>query len=384
MRYHNSMDGQKVIGIIGGGQLAKNLTLAAIPLGFKVIALEPAKTCVAAQAGAENIDADLKDPKAIRELVKRSDFVTVEIEHMNTDALAKASAKSSAKIRPSAQTLQIIEDKYGQKLFFQKKGIPLGPFAEVNKKSDVAELLHMYKTPVMLKTRFGAYNGLGNALVKDIKSVDKAWKKLGGSQLYAEKFVNFRKELAVMAARDINGNIVTHPVVQTIHERNICQETLAPAGIGKKEDAAAQKVAKKVVKSLSDVGIFGVEMFLTTENKILLNEVAPRVHNSGHYTLDACLVSQFEQHIRAITGLPLGETKLMAPAAVMINILGERNGNTKLKGVEKSLAVPETAIHIYGKSPTKIDRKMGHITSLGSNRNQAKKRAEKARKVMDI
>lgn len=378
------MQDQKVIGIIGGGQLAKNLTLAAVPLGFKVIALEPVKTNIAGQAGAEQIDGNLYDKKAIRKLIKRSDYVTAEIEHLDTKTLAKAAEKGKVKIRPAAQTIELIQDKYKQKCFFKEKNIPLGPFELISSKEDAANMLKKYNSPIMLKTRFGAYNGLGNALVKDSEDLDKAWKKLGAAKLYAEQFIPFSKELAVMAARDVKGKIVLHPIVETIHKRNICQETFAPASIDKTVQKSVESLAHKLLKALDDVGIFGIEMFLTKDNNVLLNEVAPRVHNSGHYTLDACLVSQFEQHIRAITGLPLGSTDLVAPAAVMVNILGERNGPTRIKGLDKALKVSKTAVHIYGKSPTKVDRKLGHINSLGKSVRQARRRARKARKLIDI
>lgn len=375
---------QGTIGIVGGGQLAKNLTLAALPLGFKVIALEPAKTNIAVQAGAEPIYADLYDKKAIRQLVKKSDYVTVEIEHLDTKALAKAARWTKTKVRPTAKTVELIQDKYSQKLFFQKHGVPLGPFKKISTKDDARMLLKEYGTPIMLKTRFGAYNGLGNFLVKNPSDLEAGWDKLGKANLYVEQIIPFAKELATMAARDTKGNIVLHPIVETIHDRNICHETLAPANINRAANVTAKKLAKQVLNALKDVGIFGIEMFLTRDGKVLLNEVAPRVHNSGHYTLDGCLVSQFEQHIRAITGLPLGETKLIVPAAVMINILGERNGPTRVSGLEKALEIQETAVHIYGKSPTKVDRKMGHITATGKTLSQARKRARLARKHLTI
>lgn len=378
------MEDQKVIGIVGGGQLAKNLTLDALPLGFKVIALEPLATNVAMQAGAEHIDSNLYDKNSLLELGEKSDYVTIEIEHLETKALKLIAKSGHASVFPSAATIELIQDKLAQKKFLANKKIAVAPFAEISSKKDALDFLHKCNSPIMVKTRFGAYNGLGNMLVRNEKELDHAWKKFAGTQLYAEKIISFSKELAVMAARDVQGNVVLHPITETIHKRNICQETLTPAAINDKIKQKAEKVARKTVATFHDVGIFGIEMFLTQEDEILINEVAPRVHNSGHYTLNGCLVSQFEQHIRAITGLPLGSTDLLAPACVMVNILGERNGPTRLKGLDKALAVPGVAVHIYGKSPTKVDRKMGHINAIGSTIKQARDRARKARKLINI
>lgn len=187
-----------------------------------------------------------------------------------------------------------------------------------------------------------------------------------------------------MVARDFKGRVVSYPVTETVHQRNICIETHSPAQVDKKTLLRTRKIAETAIKNLSGSGVFGVEMFLLSDGLIVINEIAPRTHNSGHYTMNACQTSQFEQHIRAITGLPLGRTDLLAPACVMVNILGERDGPTKLKGLDKALAIPGVSVHIYGKSPTKIDRKMGHINAIGSTIKQARDRAHKARKLIDI
>ncbi|HEY5442502.1 MAG TPA: ATP-grasp domain-containing protein, partial [Candidatus Saccharimonadales bacterium] len=209
----------------------------------------------------------------------------------------------------------------------------------------------------------------------------QAMSSFQGKPLYAEAFVPFQKELAVMVARDQQGNIATYPLTETIHERNICIETLTPAAVDEK---TAQQVALDVANHLEGAGVFGIEMFLTEDNQILVNEIAPRVHNSGHYTIEACQTSQFEQHIRAITGMELGPTDMTVPAAVMVNILGERDGPVMLKGVEEAGAEPHTSVHIYGKSPTKIDRKMGHITATGQTLEEARQRAHKAKEAISI
>jgi len=190
--------------------------------------------------------------------------------------------------------------------------------------------------------------------------------------------------LAVMAARSMDGTVATYPVVETVHERNICLEVIAPAPVGDAVGIMARKVAANVAGLFEGAGMFGIELFLTTSGKILVNEVAPRVHNSGHYTMDGSRTSQFEQHVRAISGLPLGDTELSTPAAVMINILGEHNRPTVVKGLDAALAVPGTYVHLYGKSPTKVDRKMGHINATGATVAEAQSRARAARKALEI
>jgi phosphoribosylaminoimidazole carboxylase PurK protein len=202
--------------------------------------------------------------------------------------------------------------------------------------------------------------------------------------LYAEKIVPFKKELAVIVARDMKGNIKTYSVAETIHERNICQQVIVPARISEVAAKNALDLGIKTAKHLGGAGVFAVEMFLTNGGDVLVNEVAPRVHNSGHFTIDACATSQFEQHIRAITGLPLGETTLLKPAAVMVNILGDRDGDVMLQGLDKALELPHTSIHLYGKSPTITDRKMGHITVIGDSVKVALDQSLRARKSISI
>lgn len=374
---------QKTIGIVGGGQLGRMLTLAALPLGFKVVVVDPGVHCPAAQAGAEEITANLYDKDALRELAKRSDFITVEIEHLDTTTL-EALEDEGKRINPSPKTIRLIQDKYLQKEFLHNAGVPVAPFVALNDKASAKAALKKFEGKMLIKTRHGAYDGRGNMVVSSAKDIDAAFEAFAGKELYAEAFIPFEKELATMVARSVDGEVAIYPIVQTIHERNICVEVLAPAPVGAMALKMAENVARNVAKLLSGAGTFGIEMFLTKDGGILVNEMAPRVHNSGHYTMEATRTSQFEQHIRAIAGLPLGDTNMIVPSAVMINILGERNGPTKVEGLSDVLAVPHTSIHLYGKSPTKIDRKMGHITSTADTVEEAQKRARKARKVLSI
>ena len=271
-----------------------------------------------------------------------------------------------------------------QKKFLQKAKIPTAKFIEVKSREDIIKAGAKFGYPMMLKARFDAYDGRGNAVIEKEEDIDQAMRKLEGRKLYVEAWVVFEKELAVMVARSTSGEIKSYPVVETVHRNNICHLVFAPAQVDDKIIKSAQRLAKNVMKSLGGAGVFGIEMFLTAKGQVLINELAPRVHNSGHYTIEGCTTSQFEQHIRAITGMPLGDTKLIHPAAVMINILGDRLGNALADGLHRAHKLPGTFVHIYGKHETKPERKMGHITVVADDINTAHKLALKARRFVKI
>lgn len=373
----------KTIGIVGGGQLGRMLTQAAVALGYQVVVVNPADNSPAAQVGAEEIVADLYNEEALHQLGKISDVITVEIEHLNTDVL-DAVVVTGKHVHPSPETIRLIQDKYKQKQFLEKAKITVADFCDVTSPADAKKALQKFGGKMLLKTRLGAYDGRGNALITSAAELKTALEQFAGQQLYAEAYVPFTKELAVMVARSTKGEVKTFPVVETFHERNICVEVHAPAEVEKGITTKAEQLAVAAAKELKGAGVFGIEMFLTNEGEVLINEIAPRVHNSGHYTIEACKTSQFEQHIRAITGMPLGSTTMTVPAAVMINILGERDGDTAITGLEEAEAVPDTMVHLYGKSPTKVDRKMGHITSTAKTMTEAQKRATLARKHITV
>lgn len=371
------------IGIVGGGQLGRMLAFEAKRLGFHVTVIDPTPQSPAAQVVDEHIVAGYSDADATQKLATQCDFLTVEIEHINTDTLA-ALEKSGTTIHPSPKTIAIIKDKYAQKKFLQKNKIPTAAYMEVTNADDVLKAGKKFGYPLVLKAKHDAFDGRGNTIIKKQKDIAAALEKFGDRQLYVEKFVKFKKELAVMVARNTKGEIATYPVVETIHQNNICHVVKAPAEISKPLQRKAEKLAKQVMQHLKGAGIFGIEMFLTKDNKILINEVAPRVHNSGHYTIEACVTNQFEQHIRAVTGLPLGSTQMRVPAAVMINILGERLGDVDVQGLHKALSISEVGVHIYGKAQTKMERKMGHITATDKTIKKAHKKALQARKHIKL
>ena len=371
------------IGIIGGGQLGRMMAFDAKKLGFHVTIVDPTPNGPAGQVVDEQIVAPYNDEAAIRKLAEKSDFLTFEIELANADILNEL-AENGLEIHPSAKTLSTIKDKLQQKIFLKEKALPVADFIEVNDKVEIEQAGKTFGYPFLLKARFDAYDGRGNALINEKAVIEKGIEKLHGRKLYVEKFVPFVKELTVVVARSTKGEIKTYPVVETIHKNNICHIVKAPASIDEAIKQKAESLAIRTMEQLQGAGVFAIEMFLTKNGDVIINEIAPRVHNSGHFTIEACVTSQFEQHIRAVTGLPLGETNMILPAAVMINILGERNGAVEITGLDQVLKIPNVAIHIYGKMETKIERKMGHITVIGKTIDECLEKAEKARKLVTI
>ena len=270
------------IGIVGGGQLGRMLGFAAKKMGFYVVVTDPTPNSPAGQVVDRQIVADYQDEKAIRELGRDSDFLTFEIELANADILKELSDKG-LQINPSAKTLGIIKDKLEQKKFLQKAKIPTAKFIEVKSREDIIKAGAKFGYPMMLKARFDAYDGRGNAVIEKEEDIDQAMRKLEGRKLYMEAWVVFEKELAVMVARSTSGEIKSYPVVETVHRNNICHLVFAPAQVDDKIIKSAQRLAKNVMKSLGGAGVFGIEMFLTAKGQVLINELAPRVHNSGHY-----------------------------------------------------------------------------------------------------
>jgi 5-(carboxyamino)imidazole ribonucleotide synthase len=377
------MTNPSTVGIIGGGQLGRMLTEAAKSLDSNVIVLESTENPPAVQAGAEQIVGDLTNPEKIRELAEKSDFITWEIEHINTEVLEELE-KQGIKINPSPKTLSKIKDKFLQKEFLKDQGIPTAPFKKVESVEEVLEASKELGLPLLLKTRFGGYDGRGNHLIKSEEEIGDAFERLGKENLYVEGFVDFEKELSVIAVRDIKGNIKTYPIVETIHENNILQIVLAPAPISSEQSKKAEEFAKKVLSHLEGAGAFGIEIFLTKSGEILVNEIAPRVHNSGHFTIEACNTSQFENHLRAVSEMELGSTEMKVGTAVMINILGDRTGEVKPQGVEEAEKLGNVFVHIYGKKEVKPERKMGHLTVVGENLDEVLEKANKARSLISI
>ena len=348
---------KKRLGVIGGGQLGMMITEAAKNLSehiSEIIVLDPTENCPAAQAGAKQIVGDFKDELAILKLAERSDIITYEIESGNTDVLSKLKAE----IEPSPSTLSIIQDKLSQKTFLSENELPISQFYEITNLDNLREKINELGLPVLLKSRRDAYDGRGNFKITSPDEVEKAYQYFDGKSLMVEKFVNFKMEVSVIAARNTKGDIATYPLVENIHENNILKMTIAPARVSDNVIKDAGKIAKKTMEVLKGAGVFGIEMFIDQDDKILINEIAPRVHNSGHHTLQSCKTSQFEQHLRAILGLELGSTDLVHKT-VMCNILGPDGFEGKYKPVQ--LEKDGVYLKMYGKDVSKPQRKLGHF-----------------------
>ena len=347
----------KRLGIIGGGQLGMMITEAAKNLSehiSEITVLDPTDNCPAAQAGAKQIVGDFKDELAILKLAEQSDIITYEIESGNTDVLSKLKAE----IEPSPSTLGIIQDKLSQKTFLSENGLPVSQFYEITSLDDLREKIKDLGLPVLLKSRRDAYDGKGNFKITSSDDVEKAYQHFNGKSLMVEKFVNFKMEVSVIAARNTKGDIAIYPLVENIHENNILKVTIAPARVSDDVISNAGEIAKKTMEVLKGAGVFGIEMFIDQDDKILINEIAPRVHNSGHHTLQSCKTSQFEQHLRAILGLELGSTDLVHKT-VMCNILGPDGFEGKYEPVQ--LEKDGAYLKMYGKGVSKPQRKLGHF-----------------------
>ncbi len=374
------------IGIIGGGQLGKMMIEEAKKLSFNITVLDPTPDCPAHSICDKHIVAEFDDKDAIRQLAKECDVVTYEFEHIDADVLNELE-QNGYKIYPTASSLRIIQNKYTQKQLLKQDGLPVPDFKSVTSVEDMYKAGEEFSYPYMLKACTGGYDGKGNVLVESADCIQESYAMLGNGKipLMAEKLVDFCMETSVLACRGLNGEIAVYPVGNNKHINSILHETIVPADITPEASERAMSVAKRVMEVFDGIGMFCVEMFITKDMDVLVNEVAPRPHNSGHYTIEGCVTSQFENHIRAITGLPLGDTSLRSPT-VMINLLGTegKEGKAKVLGLDKALALKGTHVHIYGKSTTKPRRKMGHITVCASIVNEAIITAPKAYSYISV
>ena len=371
---------EKKIGIIGGGQLGKMMIQEAKKMGFYITVLDPTLKCPAHTLVDEHIVANFDDETAIRLLASKSDVITYEFEHIGADIL-ETLENEGVKVYPTAKSLKIIQNKYSQKSLLLKNNIPMPEFTSVKTPNDIKNAGEKYGYPFLLKSCTGGYDGKGNFVIHNENEINEGFKALGSGKipLMAEKFFPFTMEISVLACRGINGEIEVYPVAENIHHDNILFETRVPANISEETSKKAMELAKSVMEIFEGVGMFCVEMFVDKDGNVALNEVAPRPHNSGHYTIEACMTSQFEQHIRAVSGLPLGSSKLIMPT-VMRNLLGEEgfNGNATVEGADEALSIKGVYLHIYGKEKSVPKRKMGHLTVISDTLEEASEKAKKA------
>ena len=376
--YNNYLN--KRIGIIGGGQLGQMMILEAKKYGFYITVLDPAKDCPCHSICDEHIVAGFDDKEAFNTLVANSDVITYEFEHIDASEL-KALEEKGHKIYPTANSLEIIQDKFTQKSVMLENSLDCPNFMKIDSLDDMAIAGEKYGYPFMLKARTGGYDGKGNEVVKSSNDIKNAYNSLGNGsiQLMAEEMIDFKMEISILACRGLDGNIVVYPVGDNVHINSILHKTLVPANIPQEATNKAMELAKKVMEIFDGIGMFCVEMFVTNNNDVLINEVAPRPHNSGHYTIEGCITSQFDNHIRAIVGLPLGSTELIMPT-VMVNLLGEEgySGEAYVEGVYDAMSIEGSTLHIYGKAQTKPKRKMGHITVTAKELKEASLLADRA------
>ncbi|THV04498.1 Phosphoribosylaminoimidazole carboxylase [Dendrothele bispora CBS 962.96] len=372
----------QIVGVLGRGQLGRMLASAASLLDIQIVFLNVSEDAPAKQAFAssKHIDGSFKDLQKISELASKVDVLTVEIEHVDVDALdAVKRSHPGVKIYPAPETIRIIQDKFLQKEHLNKHSCPLGEFMSVDPTpGSIKFVTEKLGLPLMLKSRTQAYDGRGNFLLRSLSDTGKAIEALGsGSRpLYAEKYLPFTKELTVMVVRSTSGEVASYPVVETVHKDNICHLVFAPL---RTTDTAlckhAETIARNAVKTFEGASIFGVEMFLLEDGTITINEIAPRPHNSGHYTIEACETSQYSNHLRSILSLPIGSTSLKVPASVMLNLIGVSDSMEPIKVVcSKALEVAGASIHLYGKKDCRNGWKMGHITLVAPSDTELRDR----------
>jgi 5-(carboxyamino)imidazole ribonucleotide synthase len=373
------------LGILGGGQLAQMLTQAAISLGIETVIFERTSDSPAARLTHHQVVGQWEDEATLSQFASLCDLVTLENEFVDASVLRHLEARGLS-VYPSAATLAAVQDKLLQKQCMQGAGIPVPAFCEVNTPEDVKHAATELDYPLILKARRDGYDGYGNATLNSSDDIIPEWERLSknGRKLLVEQFVPFERELAVMVVRSRNGEIRSYPVVETVQENHICHIVRAPAPILSEIAERARTLAEQAVVAIDGVGVFGVELFLLAHGDIVYNEIAPRPHNSGHYTIEACITSQFENHLRAVLGWPLGDTAMRSPAAVMVNLLGKRNGEAQHDGIKAALNIPDAHLHLYGKREVRVGRKMGHVTVLGNSLEEAEILARQAVNLVNL
>ncbi|MEC1605325.1 5-(carboxyamino)imidazole ribonucleotide synthase [Bacillus halotolerans] len=346
-----------VIGIIGGGQLGKMMAVSAKQMGYKVAVVDPVKDSPCGQVADIEITASYNDREAIRKLAEISDIITYEFENIDYDALHWL--KGHAYLPQGSELLLITQNRETEKKAIQSAGCEVAPYSIVKTKGELKEAVQSLGLPAVLKTCRGGYDGKGQFVIKETSQIEEASALLEHGTCILESWVSFKMELSVIVVRSVNGEISTFPAAENIHHNNILFQSIVPARVEERIQEKAAELAVKLADELNLVGPLAVEMFLTEGDELLVNELAPRPHNSGHYTLDLCETSQFEQHIRAVCGLPLGKTELLKPG-MMVNLLGDE---VKIPEEEPEL-LKEAKLYVYGKHEIKKGRKMGHITFM--------------------
>ena len=372
------------IGILGGGQLGKMMTAEAVRMSIDTKLLSP-KDAGPMQSYAGAQVGNWTDPDVLRPFVDDCDVVTVESEWAPAEAVDDVRSNDTA-LWPSPRTLSLIKDKGVQKEHLREAGCPVPDFERCETVDESLAAADAFGYPVVLKQYRGAYDGYGNATVESAEELREAWPDLAAEDgLMVEIFADFTRELAVQVARRPGGEQVVYPVVYTEQRNHRCHAVEVPADIDDEVAADARRIAQDAVSAVEGVGLIAVELFEMPHGRVLINELAPRPHNTGHYSIEGCATSQFENHVRAILDWPLGSPELRTPIAVMVNVLGRRDGTPpRTTGLSTALDVDGVSAHIYGKPDVRPGRKMGHVTALGHSRAQVRKRAEMAASAIEL
>ena len=368
----------ETIGILGGGQLGRMLALEAKRMGYRVVTLEPFPASPAGQVADEQIVAAYDDLRAIGELGARADVVTYEFENIPLESV-RALESDRRLVRPSGDVLRIAQDRILEKTFVRDAGALVAPFAPVTSVAELDAAIRAIDFPAVMKTARGGYDGKGQWVVRDGLQARTALEASRGVPLIFERFVPFDLEVSVICARGADGDIVAFPVTENQHDHGVLATTIVPARVSPAIARRASETAIAIGERLEIIGAYCIEFFVQGAN-VFVNEIAPRVHNSGHFSLDATQISQYEAHVRAICGLPLVEPKLFE-AAVMMNVLGDGNGDY-LAGVSDLLEDPDLKLHVYGKRHAALRRKMAHFTVLAPTVDEALARAERGRTLL--
>lgn len=366
------------LGMVGGGQLGRMFALEARRMGYRVVVLDPGEDTPAAQFCDRHLRAPFEDLDACLELARLSDVVTLEWE--NADVATLREMERIVPVRPGPAVLEVAQHRVKEKDAARRLGILTADYRAVGTREDLNEALREIGAPAILKTARMGYDGKGQAVIRGAGDVDAAWNAVSamGSEFILEAMVSFRMEVSVICARSATGETACFPVAENEHRGGILHLTRCPARVSNEIAAEAMRVATALAEGLGVVGLLAVEMFVDADGRILVNEIAPRPHNSGHHTIEACGVSQFEQQLRAVCGLPLGSPALLRPAA-MVNLMGEDAGTGLGRpGIAQALRVPESSLHLYGKGQARPGRKMGHLTSLADDVDEAAGRVLRA------
>lgn len=364
------------IGILGSGQLGRMIAIAARRLGYRIHTLSPESDSPTGHVADREVVAAYDDVEAVKRFAADLDVITLEFENISADCVDAASL--IAPVRPKGSVLHTTQNRLREKTFLAEHGFPVAPFRHVKSSEELAAAVEEISTPAVLKTAGFGYDGKGQVKIGSADAVGNAWASMAGQEAVLEAFIDFELELSVVAARGLAGDFVHYGTVENKHSRHILDVTTAPADVSGAVNVTAVNLTRKVFEALDVVGVACVEYFLDRDGNIIINEIAPRVHNSGHFTFDACVTSQFEQQVRAVCGLPLGSTDQPRPAA-MANLLGDlwENGEPDWA---TALAIPEVKLHLYGKQEARPGRKMGHLTAMADTREQAVEMVVEARR----